>query len=142
MTALESFLQARDFLFEHREDYDTAYREFRWPQLDQFNWALDYFDAMARGNNNTALWVVNEDGSESKLSFAELSERSNRIANHLRSLGVKRGDSILLMLNNVVPLWDTMLAAIKLGAVDKIAPVGRIPQEICQMLNVNNYMQR
>lgn len=117
MSSTKAFLAARDFLVAHREDYDTAYREFRWPQLDTFNWALDYFDVIARGNNRPALWVVDEDGSESKLSFAELSERSNRTANFLRGLGVKRGDRMLLMLNNVVPLWEVMLAAIKLGAV-------------------------
>jgi len=117
MTALNAFLQARDLLLAHREDYETAYREFRWPKLDQFNWALDYFDAIAEGNARTALWVVNEDGSETRLSFAELAERSNRIANFLYSLNVRRGDSVLVMLNNVAPLWETMLAMIKLGAV-------------------------
>ncbi len=117
MSSTTAFLAARDFLVAHREDYDTAYREFRWPQLDTFNWALDYFDVIARGNTRPALWVVDEDGGESKLSFAELSERSNRTANFLRGLGVKRGDRMLLMLNNVVPLWEVMLAAIKLGAV-------------------------
>ena len=117
MTANKAFLQARDFLVTHREDYDTAYSEFRWPELTQFNWALDYFDVYAKGNDKTALWVVNEDGSEEKLSFAEMSERSNRVANHLQGLGVQRGDRILLMLNNIVPLWEVMLAALKLGAV-------------------------
>ena len=111
------FIEARDFLLRHREDYDIAYRDFRWPQLDQFNWALDYFDAMARGNDRPALWLATEGGSETKLSFAALSERSSRVANHLRALGVKRGDRILLMLGNVVPLWECMLAAMKLGAV-------------------------
>ena len=72
---------------------------------------------MARGNNGTALWIVNEGGGEQKLSFAEISERSNRVANYLRGLGVKRGDRVLLMLGNVVPLWESMLAAMKLGAV-------------------------
>ena len=113
----EAFLAARDLLFRCREDYDTAYRDFRWPVLDRFNWALDYFDPMARGNGRTGLWIVNEGGGETKLSFAELGERSNRIANHLRSLGVKRGERVLLMLGNVAPLWETMLAAMKLGAV-------------------------
>ena len=55
MTPTEAFLQARDFLFRHREDYETAYREFRWPRLDAFNWALDYFDVQARGNKTPAL---------------------------------------------------------------------------------------
>ncbi len=111
------FIAARDFLLRCREDYATAYRDFRWPKLDRFNWALDYFDVMARGNAQPALWLVDEDAGETKLSFAELSERSNRIANALRGLGVRRGDRILVMLGNVVPLWECMLAAMKLGAV-------------------------
>ena len=111
------FLAARDFIFRQREDYATAYRNFRWPKLDRFNWALDYFDPMARGNAQVALWLVDEDAGEAKLSFAQMSERSNRIANALRGLGVRRGDRILLMLGNVVPLWECMLAAMKLGAV-------------------------
>jgi acetyl-CoA synthetase len=111
------FLAARDFLLQHREDYATAARQFRWPRLDRFNWALDYFDAMARDNHRPALWLVDEGGGEARLSFAELSARTNRVANHLRSLGVGRGDRVLLMLGNVVPLWECMLAAMKLGAV-------------------------
>ncbi|HUC51597.1 MAG TPA: AMP-binding protein [Xanthobacteraceae bacterium] len=111
------FVAARDLLFKHREDYARAYREFQWPKLDRFNWALDYFDVMARDNVHPALWLVDEDAGETKLSFAELSEGSNRIANALRGHGVRRGDRILVMLGNVVPLWECMLAAMKLGAV-------------------------
>jgi len=109
---------ARDFLLAHRSDYDTAYRDFRWPVLDRFNWALDWFEAeLAQGEaaSRTALQIVG-DGAAS-LSFAELSARSNRLANGLRRLGVARGDRMLLMLGNVAPLWETMLAAMKLGAV-------------------------
>ena len=112
-----SFLAARDFLVRHREDYASAYRDFRWPELDRFNWALDYFDPMARGNETPALWLVDEGLGEVRLSFAQLNERSNRIANAFRNHGVRRGDRILLMLGNVVPLWESMLAAMKLGAV-------------------------
>jgi acetyl-CoA synthetase len=111
------FVAARDFLLRHREDYAAAIRGFQWPKLDRFNWALDYFDTMARDNERPALWLVDDEGAETKLSFTALSERSNRIANKLRQLGVRRGDRILLMLGNVVPLWECMLAAMKLGAV-------------------------
>ena len=112
-----AFVLARDFLLRHRENYSTAYRDFAWPQLGRFNWALDYFDAIARDNAQPALWLADEDGSEVKLSFAALSERSNQVANALRALGVRRGDRILVMLGNVAPLWECMLAAMKLGAV-------------------------
>ncbi|HET8745566.1 MAG TPA: AMP-binding protein, partial [Ramlibacter sp.] len=114
MGRADPFLRARDLLLAHRTDYATAYREFRWPQLGEFNWALDYFDAMAAGNDAPGLWIVEEDGSEQKLSFGELAARSNRTANFLRAQGVRRGDRILLMLGNEVALWEIMLAAIKL----------------------------
>ena len=113
----DAFVAARDFLFRTREDYETAYRDFRWPVLDRFNWALDHFDRMAQGNDRPALWQVDEAGGEIRISFAAMSARSNQVANFLRGIGVKRGDRMLLMLGNVAPLWECMLAAMKLGAV-------------------------
>jgi acetyl-CoA synthetase len=116
----EAFHAARAFLWAHRDDYAAAYRGFRWPELGEFNWALDHFDAVAadpeRGARR-ALWIVEADGSEAWWTFAELSERSNRVANRLRAAGVARGDRIILMLGNQVELWETLLAAMKLGAV-------------------------
>ncbi|MFL6699561.1 MAG: AMP-binding protein, partial [Vitreoscilla sp.] len=116
-TGVAAFLAARDFLLQHRSDYATAYRDFRWPQLAEFNWALDHFDALAQGNEAPALWIVDENGAEDKVSFARMSERSAQVANWLRSLGVARGDRVLLLMPNEVALWETMLACMKLGAV-------------------------
>lgn len=115
--ATEAFVRARDFLLAHRSDYAAAYAGFQWPQLTQFNWALDVFDVEARGNAALALWLVNEDGSESRITFEEMRVRSDQAANFLRSCGVQRGDVLLIMLPNVLPLWELMLGAIKLGAV-------------------------
>jgi acetyl-CoA synthetase len=117
MTPTDAFWQARKFLIANREDYDRAYAGFRWPEFAHFNWALDWFDVYAKGNSRTALWVATRDAGEIKLSFRELSERSNQVANFLRGYGVRRGDRVLLMLSNVVPFWEVMLGAIKLGAV-------------------------
>jgi acetyl-CoA synthetase len=119
---MTTFQDARAFLLRHRTDYDTAVAEFRWPDQARFNWALDWFDAdLARdpeSRDRTALWIVDTAaGTETRLSFAELSRRSNRVANFLRDLGLKRGDHLLLLLGNVVPLWETMLAAMKLGVI-------------------------
>ncbi|HKE83267.1 MAG TPA: AMP-binding protein [Vicinamibacterales bacterium] len=113
----ETFLAARDLLLRHRLDHEAAVREFRWPAFDEFNWALDYFDAVAAGNDSPALHIVDENGTERVRSFAEMSVRSNQLANFLRERGVRRGDCILLMLGNEVALWETLLAAMKLGAV-------------------------
>ncbi len=117
MNDSEQFQRAREFLLQHRTDYAQAYAGFRWPKLDAFNWALDHFDAIARGNATPALSIVDEGGQELSLSFEQLRVRSNQAANLLRRLGVKRGDRLLLMVANVPPLWEAMLAAIKLGAV-------------------------
>jgi len=120
MNSIGEFLRARDFLLRHRNDYEFACRNFEWPAIgprDEFNWALDYFDVMAAGNHKPALWLINESGAESRISFAGMSESSNRVANYLREMGVRRGDRILLMLGNEAALWETLLAACKLGAV-------------------------
>ncbi|MBO2463396.1 AMP-binding protein [Actinomadura violacea] len=116
MPAVE-FRGARDFLLAHRDDHASAYEKFRWPVLTGFNWALDWFDKIAEGNDAPALWIVQEDGAEERYSFAEMARRSNQVANMLRGAGVRRGDRIVLMLGNQVELWETVLAAMKLGAV-------------------------
>ncbi|MFC9092703.1 AMP-binding protein [Streptomyces sp. NPDC057072] len=115
--ATEAFRAARDFLLEHREDYGAAYSGFRWPRPAYFNWALDWFDVIADGNDRTALHIVEEDGTVTRLSFAEMAERSNRVANRLREWGVRAEDRVLVMLGNQGELWETALAAMKLRAV-------------------------
>lgn len=115
--ATREFRAARDFLLRHREDRAAAYEGFVWPRPEHFNWALDWFDVIAEGNERTALHIVEEDGSESRHSFARLSARSDRVAARLRALGVGPGDRILVMLGNQVELWETALAAMKLRAV-------------------------
>ncbi|MFF0726347.1 AMP-binding protein [Streptomyces sp. NPDC004134] len=111
------FRSARDFLLARREDYAAAREGFSWPRPERFNWALDWFDAIAEGNERTALHIVEEDGRETRLSFTRMSERSNRVANWLRAQGVRAGDRIVVMLGNQAELWETALAAMKLRAV-------------------------
>jgi acetyl-CoA synthetase len=113
----ERLIAARDLLLRLREDVTAAGREFQWPRFENFNWAHDYFDVIAQDNHNAALRVVSSGGAEESLTFAQLARRSSQVANFLAAQGVGPGDRILIMLANVVPLWETMLAAIKLGAV-------------------------
>ena len=132
---MTTFQDARSFLLKHRADYDAAIRDFRWPDPVPFNWALDWFDAeLARdpeSRDRPALWIVDAASNrDTKLSFETLSRRSNQVANFLRDRGLKRGDHLLLLLGNVVPLWETMLAAIKLGVVVIPATTLLTPDEL------------
>jgi acetyl-CoA synthetase len=111
------FRTARDFLLSHRQDYETAYRDFEWPRAEHFNWALDWFDLIAKDNHRPGLWIVDDDGSETILTFAELAARSDALASWLRDHGVRRGDRTLLMLGNRAALWESILALTKLGSV-------------------------
>jgi acetyl-CoA synthetase len=113
----EAYRAARDLLLRYRTDYEAARAQFTWPDLDEFNWALDWFDVIAAEHpERDALRVVTAD-SDVRLSYAEIAARSNQVANWLRGLGVRRGDRVLVMLGNIAPLWEVILATMKLGAV-------------------------
>src|ERR1700710_1929395 len=137
---MTTFQEARAFLLKYRTDYDIAVADFRWPDAVDFNWALDWFDAgLARDPDSkyrTALWIVDSGSNrESKLSFETLSRRSNQVANFLRAQGLKRGDHLLLLLGNVIPLWETKLAAMKLGVVVIPATTLLTPDELRDRLD-------
>ena len=60
----DRFRAARDLLVDLREDYDRAVAEFTFPDVgDRWNWAIDWFDAIARGNDRPALTIVEQDES-------------------------------------------------------------------------------
>src|ERR1700682_3586004 len=137
---MTTFQDARSFLLKHRTDYDAAVKGFRWPDPVPFNWALDWFDAELARNpeskDRAALWIVDAAGDrETKLSFEALSRRSNQVANFLKAQGLKRGDHFLLLPGNVIPLWETMLAAMKLGVVVIPATTLLTPDELRDRLD-------
>ncbi len=118
MSATDSYRAARDLLLTLREDPDRAHAEFEWPDVgDTFNWAVDWFDAVARGNDKPALVIVEEDGRSTERTFDQMARRSDQVAAWLAQQGVGRGDAVIVMLGNQVELWESMLAIMKLGAV-------------------------
>lgn len=114
----EQFRAARDQLLRLRTDLDAAHREFEWPRFTHFNFALDWFDALGHGDeaDREALVIVEENGTETRRTYRDLSVRSSQLATWLREQGVQRGHRVILMLGNQVELWETMLACTKLGA--------------------------
>lgn len=117
MQQTRQFIDARDQLLLLREDHDRACDLFRWPRFEHFNWVHDYFDIMARDNHRPALRWVDDLGKETSLTFAQMSARGHQVANYLSACGVEPGDRLLVMLGNVVPLWEIMLGIMALRAV-------------------------
>jgi len=113
----QKFSEAREYLLKNRLDYEKVIKEFKWPVFDNFNWARDWFDVYAEGANKTALWIKRDNEADHKLSYAELSERSNKVANYLQKIGVQKGDHIIVLLPNIVATWEVTLASIKIGAI-------------------------
>ena len=113
----KAFIELRDRLLGEAISHEQALQSFHWPAVRHFNWATDYFDRIALANDRPALRVIDGAGGDSSLSFAALARRSNQVAHFLTLHGVRPGDRVLIMLGNVVALWETMLATIKLGAV-------------------------
>lgn len=135
-TASRAYRSARDHLITHREDYDAAASGFRWPDVGrQFNWAIDWFDHVARGNSRTALRIVGDDGSDESYSFDDMAHRSDRVARWLADGGVEPGDRVMLMLGNQVELWESMLAVMKLGAVILPATTALGPKDLADRLS-------
>ena len=106
----QSYRAARDLLLDLRSDLDRARAEFRWPDVgERFNWAVDWFDEIARGNDMPGLVILEEDGRTTTRTFDELARRSDQVAAWLTAQGVRRGDAVIVMLGNQVELWESML---------------------------------
>ncbi len=103
----DAYRASRDQLLDLRGEHERAVREFRFPALgSRWNWGVDWFDAVARGNDRTCLTIVEEDESSASVSFDDMARRSDQVAALLASLGVRRGDAVVLMLGNQVELWE------------------------------------
>ncbi|HEM55800.1 MAG TPA: AMP-dependent synthetase [Thermodesulfobium narugense] len=113
---LEEFLKLRDFILSY-PDYEQCRREFKWPHLTKFNWALDYFDFIASNNNDTALLFVDDDGKEIWASYDFLRKRSNQVANFLKEIGLQKRDRVMVMMENSVSLFEILLGVMKAGGV-------------------------
>ena len=110
---LSRFLRQTTFVSE--EDY-AKNLEFIVPK--NFNFAYDVVDAWAEvAPDKIALLWTNDEGAERKLSFDDLKRMSNQAASYLGSLGIERGDMVMLIEKRRLEWWITMLALHKLGAV-------------------------
>src|SRR5690348_4995120 len=98
-------------------DYDDERRRFRWQVADDYNFAFDTIGRWAEDADKLAMLWIGPDGREERYTFAAFDEQSSRVAHALKTLGVRKGDRLLLMLPRIPEWWETMLGLMKLGAI-------------------------
>ena len=100
------------------EDEDGCLKAISFRNEDKFNFAFDCVDAIA---NNTpdklAMLHIDKNKTERRFTFNDMKRRSNQTANYFKSLGIKKGDRVMLVLKRHYQFWFSMLALHKLGAI-------------------------
>ena len=100
------------------EDENGCLRHLSFKNTGRFNFAFDIVDALARRSpEKLAMLHVSDHLTERRFTFKDMSEDSNRCVNYLLSLGVGRGDKVMLILKRHYQFWPVVLACHKLGAV-------------------------
>lgn len=110
---LDRFLKKSTFTSQ--KDFEENF-EFVVPE--NFNFAYDVMDAWAKETpDRLALLWCNDKGEERKFTFADLRKETNKAATYLLSLGIKKGDFVMLILKRRYQFWIAMLALHKIGAI-------------------------
>ena len=100
------------------EDEHGCLKHIKFREVEHFNFAFDIVDELARTcPDKLAMLHISNDFAERRFTFKNISDESNRVANYLLSLGVRRGDKVLLVLKRHWQFWLTILAIHKIGAV-------------------------
>ncbi len=85
---------------------------------DKFNFAFDVVDELAKKSpDKVAMLHISNDGTERRFTFSDMSRHSSMAANYFRSLGIKKGDRVMLVLKRHYQFWFSILALHKIGAI-------------------------
>ena len=98
--------------------YDDFNKKFRITRPESFNFAYDAADRIAQEEPDrlAVLWT-DETGACIRYTFGQLKEESDRAANLFKSLGIRKGDKVMLILRRHLEFWPILMALHKLGAV-------------------------
>ena len=97
---------------------DGLLKEISFKGEEKFNFAYDVVDALAEAQpEKLAMLHIAEDMTERRFTFLDIKKESARAANYFKSLGIKRGDRVMLVLKRHYQYWFAMMGLHKLGAV-------------------------
>ena len=103
---------------ETETDENGIFSGIKFKNIDRFNFAYDVIDEIGRTKpDKLALLHISKDKKERRFTFDDISRESNRTANYFRSLGIGKGDRVLLVLKRHYQFWFSMMALNKLGAI-------------------------
>lgn len=113
MNLLNRFLERTEF-----ESYEDFYKNYKLKYDEDFNFGFDVVDEYARiCPTKKALVWCDDEGREKIINYGELSKYTNKTANYFKSLGIKKGDMVMLILKRHYEFWYSIIALHKLGAV-------------------------
>jgi len=115
-------------------DYEQTRRDFRWDVPERYNFAFDVIDRWAEDPHKLAMLWVNERGDEKRLTFRDFALRANQVGNALRTMGMRQGDRILIMLPRVPEWWEAVLGIMKIGAVSMPGTTLLTPKDVAYRL--------
>jgi acyl-coenzyme A synthetase/AMP-(fatty) acid ligase len=98
-------------------DYDKTYAQFQWEVPEYYNFAVDVIDKWAKDPEKTAMLWVDDHGNEIKKTFSDIAEASKKLANILKSRGVKKNDVVMLILPRNIEWFEALTACIRMGAI-------------------------
>ncbi len=100
------------------EDENGALKNIAFEDADTYNFAFDTVDAIARNTpDKLAMLHIANDMTERRFTFKDIKDASSQSANYFKSLGIKRGDRVMLVLKRHYQFWPCILGLHKLGAV-------------------------
>jgi acyl-coenzyme A synthetase/AMP-(fatty) acid ligase len=111
-------------------DYEQACREFRWEVPEHYNFAVDVVDHWGEDAQKLAMLWVNERGDEKRLTFRDFTVRSNQVGNALRTMGIRKGDRILIMSPRLPEWWEAVLGIMKIGAISMPGTTLLTPKDV------------
>lgn len=117
-------------MYPEMVDYEQACREFRWEVPKHYNFAFDVVDHWGENAQKLAMLWVNERGEEKRLTFRDFTVRSNQVGNALRTMGIRKGDRILIMSPRLPEWWEAVLGIMKIGAISMPGTTLLTPKDV------------
>lgn len=127
----------QDFIIPTEENGVLTKIDFK--NAEKFNFAFDVVDALGRRKpEKLAMLHISEDGTERRFTFKDMKKESARAANYFKSLGIKRGDRVMLVLKRHYQFWFAILGLHKLGAIAIPAPNQLLEKDFTYRFNAGN----